>query len=64
MSGAPGVDPRTGAGPAASFATPAYGTSDRGYDAPRDDRRRPDDRGPDGRRRKKKESWLEDLFDS
>ncbi|MBD7918661.1 zf-TFIIB domain-containing protein [Cellulomonas sp. Sa3CUA2] len=76
---APGVDPRAvpGAAPAPPYGAPAYGTPEpRGYDAPgydrprydsgRDDRgydRGRDDRGHDGRKRKKKESWLEDLFD-
>jgi uncharacterized protein len=73
---APGVDPR--AVPGAAAPAPAYGTPEaRGYDDRRgyDERRRYDERGGDprggyddrrgydGRKRKKRESWLEDLFD-
>lgn len=36
---------------------------DRGYERGYDERRRDDPRGCDGRKRKKRESWLEDLFD-
>ncbi|MBO3089540.1 TFIIB-type zinc ribbon-containing protein [Cellulomonas dongxiuzhuiae] len=70
---APAVDPRAVPGAAGpvygtpeprGYGTPGYGAP--GYDRPRYDSGRDDrgyDRGHDGRKRKKKESWLEDLFD-
>ncbi|WP_449386012.1 TFIIB-type zinc ribbon-containing protein [Cellulomonas soli] len=63
-----------GAGAAAASPASGYGqAAPSGYDPRRDDRRddrRPyddraahDSRGDDPRRKKKRESWLEDLFD-